>query len=105
MPDPARTLLSGVTEQRPRWKRGVSVTEGALGEAVGKLYVGEHFPADRKALHDLWYRDCRRPGCPEHVVQLFQSSHSYFSALLFVFAFALRTLADAAAAFFARAWR
>ena len=43
------TVLSGVTEQRPRWKRGVSVTEGALGEAVGKLYVGEHFPAERKA--------------------------------------------------------
>jgi putative endopeptidase len=43
------TVLSGVTEQRPRWKRGVSVTEGALGEAVGKLYVEAHFPADRKA--------------------------------------------------------
>jgi len=43
------TVLSGVTEQRPRWKRGVSVTEGALGEAVGKLYVDAHFPADRKA--------------------------------------------------------
>jgi len=43
------TVLSGVTEQRPRWKRGVSVAEGALGEAVGKLYVEEHFPADRKA--------------------------------------------------------
>jgi predicted metalloendopeptidase len=43
------TVLSGVTEQRPRWKRGVSVTEGALGEAVGKLYVAEYFPAERKA--------------------------------------------------------
>ena len=43
------TVLSGVTEQRPRWKRGVSVAEGALGEAVGKLYVAEQFPADRKA--------------------------------------------------------
>jgi predicted metalloendopeptidase len=43
------TVLSGVTEQRPRWKRGVGVTEGALGEAVGKLYVQEHFPAERKA--------------------------------------------------------
>ncbi|NRR33168.1 M13 family peptidase [Oxalobacteraceae bacterium] len=41
--------LSGVTEMRPRWKRGVSVTEGALGESVGKLYVEQHFPADRKA--------------------------------------------------------
>ncbi|MYN19925.1 M13 family peptidase [Rugamonas sp. FT107W] len=43
------TVLSGVTEQRPRWKRGVSVTEGALGEAVGKLYVEQNFPAERKA--------------------------------------------------------
>ncbi len=43
------TVLSGVTEQRPRWKRGVSVAEGALGEAVGKLYVAEYFPAERKA--------------------------------------------------------
>ncbi|SFL76085.1 M13 family metallopeptidase [Rugamonas rubra] len=43
------TVLSGVTEMRPRWKRGVSVTEGALGESVGKLYVEAHFPAERKA--------------------------------------------------------
>jgi predicted metalloendopeptidase len=43
------TVLSGVTEQRPRWKRGVTVTESALGEAVGKLYVAAHFPAERKA--------------------------------------------------------
>ncbi|WP_296001948.1 M13-type metalloendopeptidase [Rugamonas sp.] len=43
------TVLSGVTEMRPRWKRGVSVTEGAMGESVGKLYVEQYFPADRKA--------------------------------------------------------
>ena len=43
------TVLSGVTEMRPRWKRGVSVTQGALGESVGKLYVEQHFPAERKA--------------------------------------------------------
>ncbi len=43
------TVLSGVTEMRPRWKRAVSVTEGALGESVGKLYVAQHFPAERKA--------------------------------------------------------
>ncbi|MGZ3184561.1 MAG: M13 family metallopeptidase [Telluria sp.] len=43
------TALSGITEQRPRWKRGVATTEGALGEAVGKLYVEKYFPAERKA--------------------------------------------------------
>lgn len=42
------TALSGVTEMRPRWKRGVSITEGAMSEAVGKLYVAQHFPPERK---------------------------------------------------------
>ncbi len=41
--------LSGVTQIEPRWKRGVGVVERAQGEAVGKLYVAEHFPAERKA--------------------------------------------------------
>ncbi|MGE3821504.1 MAG: M13 family metallopeptidase, partial [Isosphaeraceae bacterium] len=36
--------LTGAQEIRPRWKRGVSVVEAALGEAVGKLYVARHFP-------------------------------------------------------------
>ncbi len=43
------TALSGVTENRPLWKRGAGVVEGALGEAVGKQYVQLHFPAERKA--------------------------------------------------------
>ncbi|MEC4614091.1 M13 family metallopeptidase [Tsukamurella tyrosinosolvens] len=40
--------LSGVEQQRDRWKRGVAVVEGALGEALGKLYVTKHFPSDAK---------------------------------------------------------
>ncbi|MBV7538501.1 M13 family peptidase [Duganella sp. sic0402] len=42
-------VLSGIDEQPPRWKRGVNATDGALGEALGKLYVEQHFPAERKA--------------------------------------------------------
>jgi predicted metalloendopeptidase len=42
-------VLSGLDEQEPRWKRGVNATDGALGEALGKLYVEQHFPAERKA--------------------------------------------------------
>ena len=42
------TVLSGAPKLEPRWKRGVSTVEGALGDAVGKLYVKEHFPAERK---------------------------------------------------------
>jgi predicted metalloendopeptidase len=43
------TALTGVTENRPRWKIGVSTVEGAMGEAVGRQYVGKYFPAERKA--------------------------------------------------------
>ncbi len=41
-------VLSGQQEQRPRWKRGVSLVNRGLGEAVGKLYVDRHFPAAAK---------------------------------------------------------
>jgi len=40
--------LSGTPELRERWKRAVSIVEGSLGEAVGKVYVEQHFPPDAK---------------------------------------------------------
>ncbi len=36
--------LSGTDELRPRWKRGVGFVEGAMGEAVGRIYVRTEFP-------------------------------------------------------------
>jgi predicted metalloendopeptidase len=41
--------LTGTAENRPRWKIGVSTVEGALGEALGREYVAQYFPAERKA--------------------------------------------------------
>jgi putative endopeptidase len=41
--------LSGTPQQRERWKRAVDFTSEAMGEAVGKIYVQRHFPAERKA--------------------------------------------------------
>jgi putative endopeptidase len=41
--------LSGTDELRPRWKRGVGFVEGAMGEAVGKIYVQTEFPPASKA--------------------------------------------------------
>ncbi|MHB1064235.1 MAG: M13 family metallopeptidase [Georgenia sp.] len=41
--------LTGAQELRERWKRGVALVEGALGEAVGELYVARHFPPEHKA--------------------------------------------------------
>jgi predicted metalloendopeptidase len=41
--------LSGIQELRPRWQRGVDLVNGALGDAVGKVYCEKYFPADSKA--------------------------------------------------------
>ncbi|MDE6532200.1 MAG: M13 family metallopeptidase [Muribaculaceae bacterium] len=41
-------VMSGVQEQRPRWKRALATTEGFLGEAIGELYVEEYFPESSK---------------------------------------------------------
>jgi len=37
------TTLSGIPKLKDRWKRGVGLVEGALGEAVGQIYVERHF--------------------------------------------------------------
>ncbi len=42
------TTLQGTPQREERWKRAVSFTEGALGEAVGKEYAARHFPAEYK---------------------------------------------------------
>ncbi|RNL61997.1 peptidase M13 [Nocardioides marmoriginsengisoli] len=44
--------LSGTPELRARWKRGVGLVEGGLGEAVGREYVARHFPPRSKELMD-----------------------------------------------------
>jgi len=47
------TALTGAPEQRDRWRRGVSFVEGAMGEAVGRLYVERHFDESAKASMDV----------------------------------------------------
>ncbi|HVV82703.1 MAG TPA: M13 family metallopeptidase [Kofleriaceae bacterium] len=41
--------LSGTPVLRERWKRAVSATSAAMGQAIGKLYVAKYFPASEKA--------------------------------------------------------
>jgi putative endopeptidase len=45
--------LTGTPELRARWKRGVSLVEGSLGEAVGRIYVERHFPEAAKTAMDI----------------------------------------------------
>lgn len=40
--------MSGITEQKPRWKRAMAVPNSILGEAVGKMYVEKYFPESSK---------------------------------------------------------
>ena len=45
--------LSGTEQIRERWKRGVSLVEGLLGDAVGRIYTELHFPPDAKSRMDV----------------------------------------------------
>jgi endothelin-converting enzyme/putative endopeptidase len=50
--------LEGTPQEQARWKRCVQATDGALGEALGKMYVERYFTPDRKAgtvqmVHDI----------------------------------------------------
>ena len=42
-------VLSGTTQQRPRWQRGVFVVDGLLGDAVGQIYAQRYFSPEAKA--------------------------------------------------------
>ncbi len=45
--------LTGTPQMRDRWKRAVSLVEGAMGEAVGRIYVEKHFPPVAKQSMDV----------------------------------------------------
>jgi putative endopeptidase len=51
--------LSGAQQQRERWKRGLGIVNGSLGESVGQLYVRRHFPASSKAQMEDLVRNLR----------------------------------------------
>jgi putative endopeptidase len=42
------TVLRDIPENQPRWKRGIILVDGSIGEALGKRYVEQHFPPESK---------------------------------------------------------
>lgn len=52
--------LRGTEDLPPRWKRGVSTVQGALGEMLGSVYVERHFQAEKKARMDELVANLRR---------------------------------------------
>ena len=65
--------MAGQPEQRPRWQRCVDATDGAMGEAVGEVYVSSQFSAAQKAYTQQMVQDieerhgprARHPGVDE----------------------------------------
>ncbi len=53
------TVLNGQPEEQPRWKRAVTATNVALGEAVGRLYVAQYFTPEAKAQADALVANLR----------------------------------------------
>lgn len=45
-------VLNGQPEQKPRWKRVLSSVNGAMGQALGQLYVAQYFPPEAKERAD-----------------------------------------------------
>ena len=58
--------LTGTEQIRDRWKRGVSLVESLMGDAVGRLYVERHFPPDAKARMDVLVDNLRKAYRRQH---------------------------------------
>lgn len=62
-------VLSGAQSQRPRWKRALGTVEGAMGEAIGELYVAKYFPESSKT-YMLGLVENLRRALGKHIINL-----------------------------------
>ncbi len=58
-------LINGREAMEPRWQRAVHAVNGAMGEAIGRIYVERHFPPEAKA---------RMDALVQNVLRAFESS-------------------------------
>jgi putative endopeptidase len=56
----SRRTLTGAEQIRDRWKRGVTLVEGLMGDAVGRIYVERYFPPGAKARIDVLVDNLRK---------------------------------------------
>ena len=47
-----RTVMAGITEQKPRWKKVQDATEGAMGELLGQIYVKKYYSPETKKRYE-----------------------------------------------------
>ncbi len=62
-------VMSGVQQQRPRWKRALGATESAMGEAIGELYVEKYFPESSKE-YMIGLVENLRTALGKHIINL-----------------------------------
>ncbi|MBD5231184.1 MAG: M13 family metallopeptidase [Bacteroidales bacterium] len=62
-------VMSGVAQQRPRWKRALGATESKLGEAIGQLYVEQYFPESSKRYMENLVKNLR-VALGKHIINL-----------------------------------
>jgi putative endopeptidase len=53
-------ILGGTPQNKDRWKRGVDLLNGTMGEAVGQVYVARYFPPESKAKADVLVKNLTR---------------------------------------------
>lgn len=83
-------VKSGVQQQRPRWKRALSATEGAMGEAVGQLYVEKYFPQSSKD-YMIGLVENLRTALGKHIINLdWMSTDTKLNALKKLSAFTVK---------------
>ena len=61
--------MSGIKEQKPRWKRAMQAPNSILGEAVGEMYVAKYFPEKDKQKMLQIVKNIQK-GLSEHVAAL-----------------------------------
>ena len=61
--------MSGIKEQKPRWKRAMQAPNSILGEAVGEMYVAKYFPEKDKQKMLQIVKNIQK-GLSEHVASL-----------------------------------
>jgi len=74
-------VMSGVQQQRPRWKKSLSAVEGVMGEGIGQLYVEQYFPESSKT-YMVGLVENLRKALGKHIIRLpWMTDDTKFEAL------------------------
>lgn len=83
-------VLSGKQEDRPRWKKAVSAVDGALGEAVGQIYVRKYFSPEAKERMEKLVRNLQVALAGRILDQSWMSNETKMAALDKLMAFRVK---------------